>query len=56
MKNWKTTIVGAIAGGLIAIQPLLANGAVDFKALAYGFAIAALGVVSKDFNVSGTGK
>lgn len=53
MKNWKTTLVGAIAGGLIAIQPLLATGAVDIKALITGFAFAAFGIVAKDFNVTG---
>ena len=56
MNNWKTTLVGALAGALIAIQPLLANGEVDVKALLMGFSIAFLGAVSKDFNVSGTSK
>ena len=56
MKNWKTTIVGALAGALIAIQPLLATGEVDIKALLMGFGITFLGAVSKDFNVSGTNK
>jgi len=56
MRNWKTTLVGAIAGGLVAIQPLLATGTLDIRALITGFALAALGVVAKDFNVSGEGK
>lgn len=54
MKNWKTTIVGAIAGALIAIQPLLENGEIDLTALAAGFAVAFFGAVSKDFNINGT--
>lgn len=53
MKNWKTTIVGAIAGGLIAIQPLLAGASVDWGQVAVGFAVAVLGFLAKDFNKTG---
>lgn len=53
MKNWKTTLVGAVAGGLVAIQPLLTTGSIDGKALLTGFALAFFGLVAKDFNVSG---
>jgi hypothetical protein len=53
MKNWKTTVVGALIGGLVAIQPLLAGGAVDIMQLVIGFAIAAFGAVSKDFDKTG---
>ena len=53
MKNWKTTVLGAVAAGIVAIQPIVATGEVDYKALVYAFLIAAFGVVAKDFNVSG---
>lgn len=53
MKNWKTTILGAIIGGLIAVQPIIESGNVDIKQIMMGFLVAALGVVSKDFNVTG---
>lgn len=53
MKNWKTTVLGAIIGGLVAVQPLLEVGTVDIKQLVLGFAIAAFGVIAKDFNISG---
>ena len=56
MKNWKTTIIGAIIGGLVAIQPLFDGSDFTVTQLLTAFAIAAFGVVSKDFNVSGTGK
>jgi len=56
LKNWKTTVLGALIGGLIAIEPLISNGGVDAKQLIMGFLVAALAAVSKDFNVSGDGK
>lgn len=56
MKNWKTTLVGALAGGLVAVQPLLESGTLDWKAVVTGFLVAALGYLAKDFNISGTPK
>lgn len=53
MKNWKTTLAGALGGSIIAIQPLLSTGEVDIKALITGFVVAFIGFVSKDFNVTG---
>ena len=40
MKNWKTTLVGCLAAGFIAIQPIVATGDIDIKALVYAFFIA----------------
>lgn len=54
MKNWRTTIVGAIIGGLIAIQPVLETGTYSVKELVLGFLFAALGLLAKDYNISGT--
>lgn len=56
MKNWKTTLAGAIAGGLIAVQPLLATGTVDWKAVGVGFVVAIFGYFAKDAGVTGTEK
>lgn len=56
MKNWRTTLIGAVFGGLIAVQPLLMTGNFDLKQILTGFAVAALGYFAKDYNVSGTGK
>lgn len=53
MKNWKTTVIGAIAGGLLAIQPLFATGEIDWPQVAAGFAIAVFGFLAKDFNKTG---
>lgn len=53
IKNWKTTAIGAIVGGCVAIQPIIATGSFSMKDALLGFLIAAFGVVSKDFNVSG---
>lgn len=53
IKNWKTTILGAVVGGAVAIQPLISSGSFSAKDVILGFLIAAFGVVSKDFNVSG---
>jgi len=53
MKNWKTTVVGALIGGLVAIQPMLAGDAIDIVQLIIGFSIAAFGAVSKDFDKTG---
>ena len=56
MKNWKTTVVGAIAGGLTAISPMLEGDDVSLMSILSGFAIAVLGYLSKDFGVTGKGK
>ena len=53
MKKWKTTLVGCLAAGVVALQPLVATGEIDVKALVYAFFIAAFSAVAKDFNVTG---
>jgi hypothetical protein len=57
MKNWKTTLVGIVAGTLTILQATLAayqSGApVQWLQVALGVAVMALGVVAKDFNISG---
>lgn len=56
MKNWKTSLAGAIAGGLTVIAPMLEGSDVTLTSILSGFAIAVLGYLSKDFNVSGKAK
>lgn len=54
MKSWKTTIVGAILGVLLAVQPLYESGVVDWKKIALGAGIALFGYLAKDFDTTGT--
>lgn len=62
MKSWKTTLAGFIAGIPIGIDALVqANNARTFTGksgsqLAMAIGIVLLGLLSKDHNVSGTGK
>jgi len=55
MKNtsWKTTLIGAILAIVIAVQPLIATGTIDWKAVIVAALIAGLGFVAKDSNVTG---
>ncbi len=48
MKNWKTTLFGVAAG----VLNLFANGA-GWKQVLYSLAVAGLGILAKDFNVTG---
>jgi hypothetical protein len=56
MKNWRTTVVGALLAVLTIIQPLIEDGTVTPIRIAIAGAIALLGYLMKDFNVTGTGK
>lgn len=51
MKNWKTTILGALAAIIIAIQPLIETGEINWKSVVIAAAIAALGYFAKDKEV-----
>lgn len=53
MTNWKTTIAGIAAGAGIVVLNLIQSGTTDFKTLAMAFGIAALGLLSKDKDVTG---
>ncbi|MDA8155562.1 MAG: hypothetical protein M0Z52_03780 [Actinomycetota bacterium] len=55
MKNWKTTLAGALAGGVVAIAPLVQSGHIDVLQTVVGFLIAFLGFFAKDHDVTGTG-
>jgi hypothetical protein len=56
MKNWKTTVLGAIAAAFIAIHPLISTGEVDWKAVGIAAVVALFGYLTKDAGVSGTQK
>ena len=56
MKNWKTTIAGAIGAAAITLQSLYANGDIDLKTAAMAVAVAILGYFAKDAGVIGAGK
>jgi hypothetical protein len=57
MKNWKSTIAGVIAGAIPILQQaysaIALNQPVIWGLVAFGVAIMALGVVSKDFDKTG---
>jgi hypothetical protein len=56
MKNWKTTLFGAILGGLIAIQPVITTGEINWYQAGIGFLVGAMGYLAKDAGVTGTEK
>lgn len=59
MKNYRTTILGAIAAILVAIQPIIeaaGGGEINWTQLAFAAALAVMGYLSKDAGVSGTQK
>jgi hypothetical protein len=54
MKSWRTTIVGALLAAIVAIQPILESGSIDYKKLGLAAVIALFGYLVKDANVTGT--
>lgn len=53
-KSWMTTVAGLVGAIANVLVDLLQHGTVDTKTITTSIAIAILGVLSKDFNVSGT--
>ena len=53
MKNWKTTIVGVIGAMLNAAITLYQTGTIDAKTVIISAALAGLGFLAKDLNVTG---
>ena len=55
--NWKTTVAGLIAGTITILQTIAnayqTHTTVNWYQVAFGAAIMVLGVVGKDFNVTG---
>ena len=58
MKNWKTTLLGAVGSAISAITLYAQSGGDlgDWKLYVVPAVIAAFGFVSKDAGVSGTAK
>jgi len=56
MKNWKTTIVGALLAIVVAVQPYAATGVFEWKQMIVPALIALLGYIAKDAGVTGEGK
>jgi hypothetical protein len=53
VTSWKTTLIGAILAIVVAVQPLIATGKIDWKAVVMAALIAGLGYVAKDSDVTG---
>ena len=57
MKSWKTTLLGILAGAIPIAQTVLATlqtgQSINWGSVVFGLLIMALGIISKDFNVTG---
>jgi hypothetical protein len=51
--SWRTSLVGALVAILVAVQPLITTGQIDWKAVGIAALIALFGFLSKDSNVTG---
>jgi hypothetical protein len=51
MKNWKTTLCGVALAAIVAVQNY--NGQNNWQGYLGAVLIAAIGALSKDFNVTG---
>jgi len=56
MKNWKTTLIGAIGAVASVVLPLVQSGAVTVKDGVIAGVMALLGFFAKDAGVSGVKK
>jgi len=53
VKNWKTTLIGAIGGGATIALAWYESGHITLRDIGIAFALGALGAMAKDFNVTG---
>ena len=53
MKNWKTTLIGALIAALMVAFNLYQTGTVDIKTILIAAGFTFLGIVSKDFDKTG---
>lgn len=51
-KSWRSTAIGAVLATVIAVQPIIETGNVNWKQLAMAALVALLGYVVKDGNVT----
>lgn len=56
MKNWRTTLAGAVLAVVIAVQPFIESGAWDLKSVAVAAFVALLSYLAKDAGVTGAEK
>lgn len=56
MRNWKTTIIGAIGAVFTVVWPYFQTGNVDIKDAVSAGVLALLGYLAKDAGVTGTEK
>ena len=48
MNNWKTTVTGAVLAIIVAVQPIIETGLIDWKKIAFASIIALFGYLAKD--------
>ena len=53
MKNWRTTLIGAVLAALLSGLTIMQTGTIDVKTVLLSVGIAFLGYVAKDAGVSG---
>lgn len=56
MKNWKTTLIGAIGAIFTVVWPLIQTGGVEIKDIGAAAVLALLGYLAKDAGVTGESK
>ena len=56
MKSWKTTLIGAAIATIVAVEPLISTGKINWSQVGVAALIAAFGAISKDNNVTGGDK
>lgn len=53
MKNWRTTLVGCLFAVIVAIEPLITTGAMNWEQVGKAALIALFAFLVKDANVTG---
>ncbi len=48
MKNYKTTITGILLAIIVAVQPLIETGTINWSKVLLAGAVAALGILARD--------
>jgi hypothetical protein len=50
MTNFKTTLVGAALAIIVAVQPIIETGLIDWKKIGLAAVIGLFGFLTKDYN------